>query len=110
MNNYNEQDLKQVRQEIDAIDMELLHLLNKRSALSLKVGMIKTSGQSAIVNKQEQELLIIDNKREDEILSNLKAHNRGNLLSEHIDNIWQAIFNSSRSLQIKDVKTPGSAL
>ncbi len=81
--------LRQIRGEIDAVDGKLLELLNRRAALSLEVGRIK-SDDPGIVFKP---------LREREVLDGLEARNPGPLPEEHLVNIWREIFSSSRALQ-----------
>ncbi len=89
--------LRHVRQEIDAVDQELLRMLNKRASLSLEVGRIKAeeSGVAACASGGA----IFKPEREREVLSLLAASNAGPLPQKHVDVIWREIFSSSRSLQ-----------
>ncbi len=89
--------LRYVRQEIDAVDQELLRMLNKRASLSLEVGRIKAeeSGVAACASGGA----IFKPEREREVLSLLAANNAGPLPQKHVDVIWREIFSSSRSLQ-----------
>lgn len=81
--------LSDIRREIDAVDGRLLELLNRRAALSLEVGRIK-SDDPGIVFKP---------LREREVLDGLEARNPGPLPEAHLTNIWREIFSSSRALQ-----------
>lgn len=81
--------LGQIRHEIDGLDSDLLHLLNRRASLSLEVGRIKAD-DAGIVFKPF---------REREVLENLMAANGGPLPNEHLRSIWREILSSSRSLQ-----------
>lgn len=81
--------LAAVRQEIDAVDTELLALCNRRAALSLEVGRIKAGGQGVIFKPL----------REREVLDKLVARNGGPLPENHLRNIWREILSSSRALQ-----------
>ncbi len=89
--------LRHVRQEIDAVDQELLRMLNKRASLSLEVGRIKAeeSGVAACVRGG----VIFKPEREREVLNLLAANNNGPLPQKHVDIIWREIFSSSRALQ-----------
>ncbi len=90
--------LSQVRQEIDAVDQELLRMLNKRASLSLEVGRIKAEeyGVEACAQKSGS---IFKPEREQQVLANLAAGNDGPLPQKHVDTIWREIFSSSRALQ-----------
>ena len=86
--------LHALRDDIDATDRELLHLLTQRALLSLEVGRVKaqfpeTEGFGSIFNPQ----------RERQVLDNLASWNTGTLPQQHIENIWREIFSSSRALQ-----------
>lgn len=81
--------LADIRHEIDAVDRDLLGLLNRRAALSLEVGRIK-AGDPGIVFKP---------LREREVLDSLAQHNEGPLPDAHLRTIWREIFSSSRALQ-----------
>ncbi len=89
--------LKQVRQEIDAVDQELLRMLNKRASLSLEVGRIKA--EESGVEACSRGGAIFKPEREVQVLSNLEAHNAGPLPHAHVATIWREIFSSSRALQ-----------
>ncbi|MBO4369129.1 MAG: prephenate dehydratase [Desulfovibrio sp.] len=81
--------LSNVRKEIDAVDTELLTLLNKRAALSLEVGRIKACDTDAIFKPL----------REHDLLNTLAKRNEGLLPEEHLRSIWREILSSSRALQ-----------
>lgn len=84
-----QEQLAGVRSRIDAIDDQLLDLLNERSRLSMQVGRIKAGEKSNIFKPQ----------REIEILKRLTADNPGPLPEKALKTIWREIFSSSRSLQ-----------
>ncbi len=88
MNKHNER-LKDIRKEIDNVDKELLHVLNKRAALSIEVGHIKAEDFSTIFKPD----------REREVLEALEKNNTGPLPNTHLRAIWREIFSSSRALQ-----------
>ena len=82
--------LAELRTQIDAVDAQLLELLNQRAELSLAVGRAKASVPGA---------KIFDPVREAQLLEKLAARNGGPLTAEHISSIWQAIMAASRALQ-----------
>ncbi len=86
--NINER-LKEIRQEIDLVDSELLQILNKRATLSLEVGRIKAQDGGTIFKPA----------REREVLERLAKNNNGPLPHAHVRSIWREIFSSSRALQ-----------
>lgn len=81
--------LKAIRGEIDAVDRELLRLLNVRAALSREVGQIKAQNTG----------LIFQPLRERDLLDRLVQQNPGQLPNEHLAAIWREILSSSRALQ-----------
>ncbi len=81
--------LAEIRQEIDAVDVDLLALLNRRAGLSLEVGRIKAASDG----------MIFKPLREREVLDKLAARNAGPLPEAHLRDIWREIFSSSRALQ-----------
>ena len=81
--------LKEVRSEIDATDIELLDLLNRRASLSLEVGKLKRGKQDVVFKPF----------REKEVLDNLRSNNDGPIPIEHLRFIYREIFSSSRALQ-----------
>ncbi len=74
------------RSEIDAIDMELLQLLNTRARLAIKVGAIKRSAC----------LPLCDPLREAEILDRVCAANRGPLEDCVVGKLFRHIIAASR--------------
>jgi prephenate dehydratase/chorismate mutase len=84
------------RAEIDAIDLEILNLLNRRAAIALKVGAAKTVVDTALC----------DPKRESEVLARLTGVNEGPFDAQSIENIFQRIIDESLHLQQKTYRRP----
>ena len=84
------------RAEIDEIDGELLQLLNRRAAIALRVGAVKTSVETSLC----------DTNREREVLSRLRQENVGPFDEQSIDNIFQRIIDESLLLQQKTYQKP----
>ncbi len=82
--------------EIDAIDIELLRLLNMRAAIALRVGAAKTSVETSLC----------DPNREKEVLSRLRQENTGPFDEHSIDNIFQRIIDESLLLQQRTYQKP----
>ena len=82
-------DLLALRQKIDAMDRQLLVLLNQRAALALEVGEIK-KGEGSVVFRPEREAQVIDG---------LKSGNNGPLLNESVAPIWREIMSACRALE-----------
>lgn len=83
------QRLAVIRREIDAVDTQLLEIINQRAKLSLEVGHIKASDPG----------IIFKPLREREVLDALEARNPGPLPPAHVRSIWREILSSSRALQ-----------
>jgi chorismate mutase/prephenate dehydratase len=78
-----------LRERIDAVDRELLSLLNRRAALALAVGEIK-KGEGSVVFRPEREAQVIDG---------LKAVNTGPLATASVAPIWREIMSACRALE-----------
>ena len=77
-------DLLALRGQIDAVDRELLALLNRRAGLALAVGEVKKH-EGSVVFRPEREAQVIDG---------LKAANPGPLQSASIAPIWREIMSA----------------
>ncbi len=82
-------ELLALRQQIDAVDRELLALLNRRAALALHVGEVKKQ-QGSVVFRPEREAQVIDG---------LKALNGGPLAAASVAPIWREIMSACRALE-----------
>jgi chorismate mutase/prephenate dehydratase len=82
-------ELLALRQQIDAVDRELLTLLNRRAGLALAVGEIKKR-EGTVVFRPEREAQVIDG---------LKAVNAGPLHTESVAPIWREIMSACRALE-----------
>ena len=82
------------RAEIDAIDVEILELLNRRAAIALRVGAAKTDRNAALC----------DPERENEVITRLRTENQGPFDSQSIANIFQRIIDESLGLQQRTYK------
>jgi chorismate mutase / prephenate dehydratase len=82
-------DLLALRAQIDALDRELLALLNRRAGLALQVGEIKKR-EGSVVFRPEREAQVIDN---------LKAANPGPLATDSVAPIWREIMSACRALE-----------
>ncbi len=91
-----ERPIENPRAEIDAIDSELLRLLNKRAEIALRVGAAKTNVETSLC----------DPHREREVLSRLRQQNAGPFDEHSIDNIFQRIIDESLLLQQKTFRKP----
>jgi chorismate mutase / prephenate dehydratase len=82
-------DLDAQRARIDAIDRELLALLNRRADVATAIGALKRAEGSPAF-RPEREAAVIDA---------LKAANAGPLPSESVAPIWREIMSACRSLE-----------
>jgi chorismate mutase len=81
--------LAKYRDEIDALDLELLELLNRRTKVVEEIGQVKEA-----VN-----LPVYEPKREDDVFRNVSEHNGGPLTSDAVKRIFERIIDEMRSLQ-----------
>ena len=77
------------RTRIDALDRELLALLNRRAALALQVGELKKQ-EGSVAFRPEREAQVIDG---------LKAVNAGPLKADSVAPIWREIMSACRALE-----------
>lgn len=81
--------LPELRQAIDAVDRELLAVLNRRAALANEVGDIKRAEGSPVFRPE----------REAQVINGLKAANPGPLKDNNVANIWREIMSACRALE-----------
>jgi 3-deoxy-7-phosphoheptulonate synthase / chorismate mutase len=81
-------DLDRLRRGIDAVNLQLLRLLERRGDLVLEIARIK----------QRRRIALLDTRREVDMLANIAAQSRGLFDSHEIAAVFRAIFAVSRSL------------
>jgi chorismate mutase / prephenate dehydratase len=81
--------LPQLREQIDAVDQQLLKLLNQRASLANEVGEIKRLEGSAVYRPE----------REAQVILGLQSANLGPLKPESISHIWREVMSACRSLE-----------
>ena len=81
--------LLELRVQIDAVDQELLQLLNRRAALAHEVGEIK-KGEGSVVFRPE---------REAQVIGALQKANSGDLKDSSVAFIWREIMSACRALE-----------
>lgn len=81
------EQLKQLRDQIDAIDNELLQLVSKRAGFAQQIGKIKKSG---VVYRPE---------REAQILTRIQQQNAGPISNAHIRQLFTEIMSVCRALE-----------
>ena len=85
-----EKKIKSLRKEIDSIDDQLLELINQRTSIVDKLGILKKDPNS-----------IVDKKREAEVISRLLNLHKGSFSRDSIVRIWREIFHTSANIQLK---------
>ena len=83
------QRLAECRNQIDAVDLKLLALLNERTRIVEEIGRIK----------QDLSLPIYEPKREDQVFHNVTNHNQGPLSGEALRRIFERIIDEMRNIQ-----------
>ncbi len=78
-----------LREQIDALDRDLLALLNRRAGLALDVGALKKADGSATFRPE----------REAQVIAGLTAINDGPLKAASIAPIWREIMSACRALE-----------
>ena len=81
--------LPEIRQQIDAVDAQLLALLNQRAALANEVGHIKRVEGSPVFRPE----------REAAVIRGLQERNEGPLRSTSLAPIWREIMSACRALE-----------
>ncbi len=81
--------LADCRRRIDAVDVQLLALLNERTGIVERIGQVK----------QELGLPIYEPKREDQVFANVVEHNQGPLPAEAVKRIFERIIDEMRQVQ-----------
>lgn len=79
--------LKQYREKIDAIDEQVLKLVNERAQLAREIGHVKEDG------------VIYRPEREAQVLRRMQESNEGPLSSEAVSNIFRAVMANCRALE-----------
>ncbi|MCP5269400.1 MAG: prephenate dehydratase [Zoogloeaceae bacterium] len=86
-----QQELAVVRNEIDAIDQQLLALLNQRAGCAKKVGEIKARhGEAGFIYRPE---------REAQVLRRIQQQNPGPLANEHVTWLFREVMSACLSLE-----------
>jgi len=83
------QRLAECRNQIDAVDLKLLALLNERTRIVEEIGRIK----------QDLSLPIYEPKREDQVFHNVTSNNDGPLSADALKRIFERIIDEMRNIQ-----------
>jgi chorismate mutase/prephenate dehydratase len=94
--------LAPLREQIDVLDQKIIELLNERAKVVVEVGHIK----------REQDSPIYAPEREQKVLEQVRAYNKGPLPQKCIEAIWREMMSGSfaleRPLRIGYLGPPGS--
>ncbi len=85
------QTLPELRHQIDAVDAQLLDLLNRRAALALEVGEVKRAEGSVVFRPE----------REAQVIHELQQRNAGPIKADGISHIWREIMSCCRALEAR---------
>jgi len=92
--------VEHLREQIDAIDAQLLDLLNRRAEVALEVGR----------HKRESGLDLRDVRREAQILSRARDLNAGPLDPAAVERLFRAILDESRRAQLNHANPHSAGL
>ena len=81
--------IAELRNAIDAVDQELLLLLNQRASLADEIGDIKRQEGSQVYRPE----------REAQVIRKLQTANQGPLRAESIANVWREVMSACRALE-----------
>ena len=91
-------DIEDWRNKIDAIDLKLVELLNRRSQCAIEIGRIK--------NKLNVE--IYDPRREETVIDDVRNVSPGPLTKEAVQRLFERIVDESRRAQREVRNSEGS--
>ena len=81
--------LPELRTQIDAVDLQILELLNRRAALANEVGDIKRAEGSAVFRPE----------REAQVVRALQERNPGPIGANGVASVWREIMSACRALE-----------
>ncbi len=81
--------LADCRAQIDALDLRILELINRRTRIVEQIGRLK----------RQLNLPIYEPRREDEVYANVTAHNGGPLSAEAVRRVFERIIDEMRTVQ-----------
>lgn len=81
--------IAELREQIDAVDGDIVRLLNRRAELALAVRAEKPAAH----------LSLYDPKREEEIFARVAEHNAGPLYGDNLREIYEAILHVMKELR-----------
>jgi len=87
------------RQQIDALDTELLRLLNQRASIACEIAAIKIASS----------LPAYDGKREEQVLARVAEKNLGPLDQQSVTAIFRSIIRETRRLGTERMQQSGES-
>lgn len=84
-----EEELKPLRDRIDAVDEQLIALLSERARLAQEVGEVKKRFGAPVFRPE----------REAEVLHNIEHKNPGPLKGDGLRNVWREVMSACRALE-----------
>ena len=81
--------LANCRRQIDALDIQIVQLLNERTQVVHEIGRIK----------REFSLPVYEPKREDQVFENVTSHNAGPMTEDALKRIFERIIDEMRTIQ-----------
>ncbi len=91
-------DIADWRKKIDALDEQIVKLLNERAACAIAIGEIKRQNAAAIYEPQ----------RERQVIEHARNSSPGPLAGEQVQDIYERIMDIMRSLQRPDHGIPAA--
>ena len=91
-------DISDWRTKIDALDLQIVELLNQRAEAARAIGKLKES----------TEMPVYEPKREQVIFDNVRSHNRGPLPDSELVYIYQRLVAVMRCLQRNELASQQS--
>ncbi len=85
-------EIEKHREQIDAIDKQLVNLLNERAGHSLDIRALKPDAHMGLY----------DPKREEEIFAKLTSYNEGPLYNENLVEIYRGILKVMKEVPSRD--------
>ena len=83
------QKLAEFRVRIDAVDREIVELLNERTRVVENIGRVK----------REAQLPIYEPKREEQVFANITESNHGPISQDAVKRIFERIIDEMRTIQ-----------
>jgi chorismate mutase len=84
-----QEQIAEIRSRIDAIDCQLVKLLNERAACSLEIRALKPGAHMGLY----------DPKREEEIFAKVASCNEGPLYGDDLREIYEAILHVAKEMR-----------